>query len=89
MTDQEKETIIKTLNFTHKDCLCKAERTDPNYHEHEYSCTQNENGTILFKDFEPWQKEPTTLVTGSVEGLVHILNVNYPTLLNYALSRPK
>jgi hypothetical protein len=87
MTDQEKQTIIKALNFTIKNCLCDASHTDPNYHDHDYSCVENESGTITFKHERYKGEKPATIVTGSVQGLVDVLNVNYPNLLNYALNQ--
>lgn len=90
MTDQEKQTIIKALNFTVKSCLCDASFDEPNYHDHYYTCVLNQDNTVLFKHIKQGYIEPIAILAiDSVESLVNVLNIIEPTLLNYALNRPK
>jgi len=88
MTDQEKQKIIKALNFAVKNCLCDASFDEPNYHNHSYSCVLNQDSTVLFKHIKHGYIEPIAiLTTDSVEMLVDVLNIIEPALLNHALNQ--
>jgi len=88
MTDQEKQTIIKALNFTVKNCLCDASFDEPDYHNHSYSCVLNQDSTVLFKHIKQGYIEPIVILTiDSVEILFDVLNIIEPALLNYALNQ--